>query len=345
MKLYDAIQKIPAGTMLVPTLIGALIHTFCPQVLQVGNPTQVLFTSEGMQVCVGMMLFFTGTQLALGQIRPVLRSILPTLAFKMVVAYALAALYFALFGLDGVWGVSALAFTIAITSCNAVLFLATVKPYGGVAESAMFGEFMIPGMPALPLLFLSGTSGGGIDWMGLASTCIPLGLGMVLGNVDARFREMFKGGSSCIIPFFGFQFGSLVDLGTAAGQLVQGVGLVVAFYALSAIPLYAFERLVLHRPGHVGVATCSVAGIAVSFPTMAAASSAAYLPYVDGAISQLAMAMFATTFLTPVIAHFIARRNGAPRTDGLAESGEAAREQNHVDGLVEGLENPAGHMA
>ena len=39
-------RKIPAGMMLIPIFIGALIHTFFPNLLTIGHPTQVLFTSK-----------------------------------------------------------------------------------------------------------------------------------------------------------------------------------------------------------------------------------------------------------------------------------------------------------
>lgn len=321
--LFDAIQRIPAGMMLVPTVIGALIHTFCPQVLQIGNPTQALLTSDGMQVCVGAMLFFTGTQLALRELGPALRRVMPLLGFKLVVAYALAGAFYLLFGLGGVGGVSFLAFTVAMTSTNAALFLATVRPYGGVDEYALFGMFMLTSMPALPLLMLSGASGGGVDWTGLLSCVVPLLLGMLIGNADKRFQAMFSGGTTCLLPLFGFQFGSLVNIGSLAGQTLQGLGLTAAFYVLSVVPLYLFEHLVLKKPGHVGVATCSVAGIAVSFPMMAAASAQVYAPFVDAAVSQLALIMFVTTFLTPFLSQLVVRHAHVPRTDVLAEAREA----------------------
>lgn len=321
MKLYDAIQRMPAGMLLVPTIVGTVIHTFCPQLLQLGNPTQMLFTQEGMQCCVGMMLFFTGTQFSLSGLRSAARVAVPFLVFKYLLAYGLAGAFLLLFGQDGVMGVSFLAFAVAITSCNSVLFLATVSPCDE-AERAVFGIMTLLSMPVFPLLLLGGAAGGGVDWTSLASVCVPLALGLVLGNVDERFRDMFKNGTACIMPFFGFQFGSLIDLGSFAGQIPQGVFLTLVFYLLSAVPLYAFERCALGRSGRMGVASCSVAGIAVSFPTMAAAVAPLFEAYADAALSQLALAMFATTFLTPALAHAVARRARRRPGAGRAASGD-----------------------
>mgnify|MGYP002352817750 CR=1 FL=1 len=38
MSILKKIQKVPAGILLVPTIIGAVIHTFCPQILNIGDP-------------------------------------------------------------------------------------------------------------------------------------------------------------------------------------------------------------------------------------------------------------------------------------------------------------------
>ena len=62
-------KKIPAGMMLVPILIGALIHTFFPELLTIGDPTEVLFTSKGMSCLLGLIIFFTGTQVKMKDLK------------------------------------------------------------------------------------------------------------------------------------------------------------------------------------------------------------------------------------------------------------------------------------
>ena len=308
MKIVDTIQKIPAGWLLVPTVIGAVIHTFCPQILQIGDPTQVLFTKQGMQLCIGLMMFFTGTQLSLADLKLVAREGLPFLAFKCVVAYALAIAYLLIFGQQGVFGISFLAFAVAITSCNGALYMALVSPFARRVDLAMFGILCLTSMPVLPMVLLSGSAGGGVNWLSVVSMLVPLVLGIVLGCLDEKFRSMFRGGTACVIPFLGFQFGSLIDLRAAAPQVPAGLLLSLIFYVLSVVPLYVFERKVLHGEGYVSVASCSVAGVALSIPSMAVAAVSAYAPYLDAAMSQLAMVMFVTTFATPALTQLAIRR-------------------------------------
>lgn len=55
--MVNFMKKIPAGMMLVPILIGALINTFCPVLLKIGDPTEILFTSKGMSCLLGLIIF------------------------------------------------------------------------------------------------------------------------------------------------------------------------------------------------------------------------------------------------------------------------------------------------
>ena len=41
------LQKVPAGLMLVPLLIGAVIHTLFPQALEIGGLTTAAFSNAG----------------------------------------------------------------------------------------------------------------------------------------------------------------------------------------------------------------------------------------------------------------------------------------------------------
>ena len=41
------LKKIPAGMMVVPMLLGAIINTFLPEVTNIGSFTTAVFTSAG----------------------------------------------------------------------------------------------------------------------------------------------------------------------------------------------------------------------------------------------------------------------------------------------------------
>lgn len=76
--IWDFLNKIPAGTMFVPLIIGSIITTLCAHVggglhneagqavtlwQYLGNPMQDLFGASGQMLIIGLMLFCTGTMI------------------------------------------------------------------------------------------------------------------------------------------------------------------------------------------------------------------------------------------------------------------------------------------
>ena len=57
------LKKIPAGMMVVPMLLGAIINTFLPEVTNIGSFTTAVFTSAGANTAIGIQLFCLGTTL------------------------------------------------------------------------------------------------------------------------------------------------------------------------------------------------------------------------------------------------------------------------------------------
>lgn len=97
MKAAALIRRIPVGMMLVPVFLGALCNTFCPGLLAIGDPFTVTFTKSGLMTIIGLMLFFTGTQMDFITIRKVAKRGLPLALFKfaslLYIRYFYAALY------------------------------------------------------------------------------------------------------------------------------------------------------------------------------------------------------------------------------------------------------------
>ena len=61
MKILRTVQKVPAGIMIIPMLIGSLINTFFPEIVQIGSFTTAVFTNAGAATAMGIMLFVIGT--------------------------------------------------------------------------------------------------------------------------------------------------------------------------------------------------------------------------------------------------------------------------------------------
>ena len=62
------LKKIPAGMMVVPMLLGAIINTFLPEVTNIGSFTTAVFTSAGANTAIGIQLFCLGAGMNLTNI-------------------------------------------------------------------------------------------------------------------------------------------------------------------------------------------------------------------------------------------------------------------------------------
>ena len=158
--IWKTLQKVPAGTMFVPLIIGAIITTICQGFFHfdlwstLGNPMKDMFSSSGQMLIIGLMLFCTGTQLKMSDMKEAMHRGVRLILVRLVVAYALCALFFVAFGYEGFLGISFLAFVCAVTSANAALYMGIISPFGDKADKASFGIMLICSMPLLPLLFL-----------------------------------------------------------------------------------------------------------------------------------------------------------------------------------------------
>ena len=311
--IWKSMQKVPAGTMFVPLIIGAIITTVCQGFFgfdlwgTLGNPMKDMFSSSGQMLLIGLMLFCTGTQLKLSDMKEALHRGVLLILVRLGVAYGLCALFYAVFGLDGFLGISFLAFVCAVTSANAALYMGIISPFGDKADKASFGIMLICSMPLLPLLFLGfyGEAGfGEAQILQIVSLIIPFALGMLLGNLDADIRKVFSGGNAIILPFLGFEFGSTINLVNAFKMIPQGLLLSLIYFVIVIGPSYVFERAVLHRPGYASVASGSLAGVALVIPSMAAASNAAFSPYVESTVAVLAFVLAVTNILCPFLVKF-----------------------------------------
>lgn len=318
--IWKSLQKVPAGTMFVPLIIGAIITTVCQGFFQfdlwgtLGNPMKDMFSSSGQMLIIGLMLFCTGTQLKISDMKDALHRGVLLILVRLGIAYLLCALFYMAFGYDGIFGISFLAFVCAVTSANAALYMGIISPFGDKADKASFGIMLICSMPLLPLLFLGfyGTSGfGEAQVMQIISLIIPFILGMVLGNLDEDIRKVFSGGNAIILPFLGFEFGSTINLINAFKMIPQGLLLSIVYFIIVIIPFYLFERTVLHRPGYASVASGSLAGVALVIPSMAATSNAAFEPYVTSAVAVLAFVLAVTNILCPFMVKFILTKHPA----------------------------------
>ena len=103
------LTKVPAGMMVIPLLLGSVLATLCPQVLEIGGLTTALFSSAGTNTLLGVLLFSMGTTLQVRDMPKVLKRGGVLLLSKFAIGAVLGSLVGKIFGDAGFLGLSALA--------------------------------------------------------------------------------------------------------------------------------------------------------------------------------------------------------------------------------------------
>ena len=299
MNILERVQKIPGGMMVVPMTIAAIINTFMPGVLQMGNPLTATFTSKGTMGVVGMMLVFTGIQIKPKQILLCLRRGGILSGIKLIIGIISGIVIMKVFGMNGVAGISTLAWVACLTSCNPGLYIALMNDYGDKIDKVNYVLLNVIGLPFIPVCILGFASGNGIDYKSIIATIVPLLIGMILGCIDVKIREFSKDGINILIPFMGFCLGANINLQLAVRSISKGLLLFLAYIMINLIPLYLVDTKVLKQRGHSAAAMSCVAGLAMTVPGLMSEIDSSYLQYVNEASAQLAFVVVLSAILTP----------------------------------------------
>ena len=304
-------KKIPGGLLLIPMLISALVNTFAPGFFgQFGGITGSLLTAKGTSYIVGLICFCSATMLDIKSLGKVLRKQGILLGVKIILCFAFSMLFINVFGLNGIWGISAIAFTVAICSLNPSMYLALVSDYGDESDKAAFGLTGLLCVPAFPILVISVTRGGTIDWMPIISIVIPIVLGLIIGNLDRDMAKMFSSVLGPLTPFMGWAFGASINLFDAVKAGPQGILVALVFYILMLPIILFIEIKLLKESGIATLGISSIAGLSVSIPSILAFSDPALTPYAAVGTAQIAFGVVITSIVTPIIAQKFAKKRG-----------------------------------
>lgn len=307
--MLDKINKIPAGTFLVPMLISAFIYTFWPNLFQIGGLTEHIFGGGGTNGIIGAICFCSGTGINLKKIGYALKRQEVLLAVKFMIGAGMSLLYISLFGQSGVLGISALAFTIAICSINPAVYLSLMQQYGTEQDTAVYGVTGLFSIAAVPMIVYGIASGGGMDWTPVISTLIPMIAGVVLGNLDPKFKSFFMPALPALTFLMGWNLGyglNLIDALQAGGG---GFILAILFYVIN-VSMVLIDRFVLKNDGTVGATFMTVAGLSVSTAALVGAIYPEQLgAYVTSAASQVLLVVVATSVITPFIVAKLSKKD------------------------------------
>jgi len=305
MRIYQTINKVPGGLMVVPLFTGMVINTFFPHLLKIGGFTEAL-SNVGYPTILGMYLFTVGTKMTLNAAPRMLKRGFGIMAAKVGVATLVAVSVGKFFGGD-IFGYSALALLVAMSDTNGGMFMALTSVMGDKEDAGTYVPQSIETGPFLTMVILVGAGLATIPWLTIVSVIAPIAAGALLGNLDKDLREFFGSHEPIIVPFMGFTLGQTINLSAVVTAGLPGVFLGVFVLVVTGTVCILIDRL-LGGSGIAGAAASSTAGNAAAVPKAVAMADPTYAAIAPIATVQVAASIIVTAILTPLLTSFVYKR-------------------------------------
>ncbi|HWC20802.1 MAG TPA: 2-keto-3-deoxygluconate permease [Flexivirga sp.] len=305
------IEKIPGGMMLVPMLVGAVIHTTAPGSGEFfGSFTGAFFT--GLPALLGAFYLCLGATLDVRTTPYIAKKGGVLLGSKILFAIIIGFIAGRLMGEapvgGGVFsGLSTLAVVAALNDTNGGLYMSLMAQFGRKRDVGAYSVMSLESGPFLTMVTLGVAGLSAFPWQTLVGAILPLALGMLLGNLDPDMRRFLAPAVPVMIPFLGLTLGLTLSLTAVwkAGLLGVALGLFVVFVG-GAVLLLA-DRL-SGGDGIAGLAAATTAGNAAVVPAIVAEANPAYASAAGPATVLIASSLVVSAVLCPVVTSFWAKR-------------------------------------
>ena len=309
--LYDGMNKIPGGPMVIPLSLGSIIGTFFPDFLNLGSFTTALFKSSAGPL-IALLIFSTGMQITVRNSGPVLAHTGVVLLCKTLIPAALVTLLGFFIGNDGFWGISLLAMLTVVANSNGGIWLAFTGKYGDYRDRGAYIASAVNDGPFFVLLFLGASGLADIPISLMVAAVVPLLVGMVIGNLDPKWTNLMKPTGAIVIPFFAFALGTGINLHSIVTGGFTGIILGILASLFTGFLVFIGYKSILKRGNQsgIGFAAGSTAGNAIITPEIVAQADASFTPYVQTATAQIAASVLVSAILAPLVAAWVLKRQG-----------------------------------
>ncbi len=296
-----AVKKIPACGILLPLLMGALIKTLAPGLLELGAFTTALFSNSAAATLIGLQLFCLGAQLEPKALGGTLRHGGLLLLVKLLAGFLMAGIFLLLAPVNTVGGVCVLSAVAAVSNSNGSLYLSLSTLHGRKTDMACTPVLALSNGPFFTLLILGLSGFSAFPGKLLIATVLPMLLGMAAAGVYKPVAQKLQPMIALLLPFIGFALGAGMDLSCLWQGGVSGLLLALAVIILACIEALFLKGTTKNNDGVCALMAGATGANAVAIPAAVAMIDPAWQAYASAAAAQLVSCALISALCIPII--------------------------------------------
>ena len=198
----------------------------------------------------------------------------------------------------------------AMSNSNGGLFTALASKYGDESDVGAIAVISSNDGPFFEMMFMGIAGVATIPLMSLLAVIVPIIAGMILGNLDDKFRDFLSRYVYRDLHLFSSARAGL-SFRPSSRLVWPGIILGLMTLIVTGVPSYfVYKWLVpkkMRRTSAVGAAIGTSAGNSIATPAAIAAVDPSWLPFAEQATVQVAASIIVTAILVPFLVDFFYR--------------------------------------